>query len=198
MAPGVMSDSFEEAMYALSLESPISDPVQTGFGWHVILLSDVLAAEGLSYEEARATLIQEHHDEESEREYLAKADMLVDLIYEDPTTLDSAALDLGLDVQEVGPFSRAGGEGVAANPEVVKAAFSELVLLQGTASDPIDLARNHIVMIRVKEHLPAAVRALGEVREQIIDNILADWAMDGAKARADQILASLADEGCNP
>ncbi|NND45764.1 MAG: hypothetical protein HKN58_10605 [Xanthomonadales bacterium] len=195
LEPGVMSDSFEEAMYALTLDDPVSDPVQTGFGWHVILLHDIRPAEGMSYEEARSVLIEEHLAEEAEREFLDKADRLIDLIYEDPTTLDAAALDLGLEIQTAGPFSRAGGEGVAANPEVVSAAFSDLVLAQGSVSDPVDLGENHMVLVKVREHFPAATRPLDEVREQIIERIRADRALQAARERAEQILADVREDG---
>lgn len=195
LEPGVMSETFEEAMYALSLERPISDPVQTGFGWHVILLRDIQPAEGMDFEEARPILIAEHQEEETEREFLEKADRLIDLIYEDPTTLDAAALALGLEVQRAGPFSRAGGEGIAANPAVVNAAFSDLVLAQGSVSDPVDLDENHIVVVRVAEHLPAAVRPLIEVRDVIEERILAERARERAKSKAETILAAVEHEG---
>jgi peptidyl-prolyl cis-trans isomerase D len=189
--PGMMSDSFEEAMYALTLEAPVSEPVQTGFGWHVILLRDIQPAAGMNFEEAREILIAEHQAEESEREFLEKADRMVDLIYEDPTTLEAAALDLGLDVQTAGPFSRAGGEGIAADPGVVSAAFSDLVLAQGSVSDPIDLAENHMVLLRIREHLPAEVRPLAEVRDEIVSRIRAERALDAARERAEALLASV-------
>lgn len=197
LEPGVMSETFEEAMYALSLERPVSDPVQTGFGWHVILLRDIQPAEGMGFEEARPILIAEHQEEETEREFLEKADRLIDLIYEDPTTLDAAALALGLEVQRAGPFSRAGGAGIAANPAVVNAAFSDLVLVQGSASDPVDLAENHIVVVRVAEHLPAAVRPLDEVRDEIEARILAERARERAKSKAEAILAAVQQEGAD-
>jgi len=195
LEPGVMSESFEEAMYALTLENPISDPVQTGFGWHVIQLRDIQPATGMGFEEAREILVREHEEEEAEREFLEMADRLVDIVYEDPTTLEAAALDLGLEVQTTGPFSRAGGEGIAANPEVVKAAFSELVLLQGSVSDPIDLGENHMVMVRVREHLPAATRPLDEVRDQVARQLLDEQALAAARAQADQMLAELESGG---
>jgi len=197
MGPGVMSDSFEQVMYELSLENPVSDPVQTGFGWHVIQLREIQPSSGMSFEEAREVLIREHQDEESEREFIEQADLLVDMVYEDPTTLDAAALDLGLEVRQLGPFGRLGGEGIAANPDVVSAAFSELVLLQGSVSDPIDLGVNHIVMLRVHEHLPVAVKPLEEVREQIVEAIRTKLAMATAKEEAEDMLSAFNEGGAD-
>jgi len=190
--PGFMVQAFEDALYALSSSSSISDPVQTGFGWHVIQLRDIRPAAGMSFEEARETLLAEYTAETQERNFLEQADRLVDLIYEDPTTLENGATELGLELKVAGPFGRSGGvEGVAANPAVVKAAFSDLVLVQGTASDPIDLGENHMVIIRVREHTPEGSKTLDEVRESVIASIESDRATAEASRRADAILAQL-------
>ncbi len=178
---GVMVQAFENAMYELSMESSISEPVQTGFGWHVIQLRDIRESSGMSFEEARPTLVREYEEENAARAFLEQADRLVDLIYEDPTTLESAALVMELPVNVVGPFPRTGGEGIAANPEVVDAAFSDLVLLQGSVSDPINLDENRLVMIRLKEHLPVALKPVEEVRDEIITTLSDNLARDNAK-----------------
>jgi peptidyl-prolyl cis-trans isomerase D len=187
--PGFMVQAFEDGLYELTLESPVSQPVQSGFGWHVIYLRDIQPAEGMTFAEARPVLLAEYQEEEDERRFIEQADRLVDIIYEDPTTLDAAAAELDLVVQEAGPFSRAGGEGFEANSEVVKASFSDLVLLQGAASDPVDLGENHLVMILLKEHLPEALMALDEVRDQVVQSVRQQRAMEAAEARADEFLA---------
>lgn len=190
--PGVMVEAFENALYELTMESPISEPVQTGFGWHVIQLRDIRPAEGMTFEEARGTLEAEIVAERNERRFLEVADRLVDIVYEDPTTLEAAADELGLEIQIAGPFDRSGAEeGVAANPKFVETAFSDLVLLQGSASDPVDLGPNHIAVLRLREHLPEAPRPLEEVRDEVIAAIQRDDAMQGAESRASALLERL-------
>ncbi len=188
---GVMVEAFEVAMYELSLDAPISDPVQTGFGCHVIQLRDIRESTGMTFEEAKLTLVNEYQEEAAARVFLEQADELVDLIYEDPTTLESAALVMGLQVNETGPFSRGGGEDIAANPEVVEAAFSDLVLLQGSVSDPVNLDENRLVMIKLKEHLPTATKPIEEVRDDIVVTLRENLARDKANARAEELLAAL-------
>ena len=195
--PGLMSELFEEALYALTDDRPISDPVQTGFGWHVIKLEEIQPSSGMSFEEARSVLIQEHQEEEAEREYLDVADRLVDIIYEDPTTLDSAALELGLEVNTEGPFSRAGGAGISSNPAVVEAAFSELVMSQESVSDPVDLGENHMVVIRLNEHFPAALMPLEDVRETIVLELRRQRAEEAARASAEAFVLAVGQEGAD-
>lgn len=189
--PGFMVQAFEDGLYALTKEHPISDPVQTGFGWHVIYLRDLRAAEGMSFAEARDILLTEYRTEQQERQFLEQADRLVDLIYEDPTTLNAAAEVLGLEVHEAGPFGRAGGDGIAGNAAVVNAAFSDLVLQQGGVSDPVDLDENHIVMLRIKQHMPEDLLPLAEVRASVIAAVRREHAMQQAAQRADGILQQL-------
>jgi peptidyl-prolyl cis-trans isomerase D len=92
---------------------------------------------------------------------------------------------------EAGPFGRLGGEGIAANPEVVSAAFSDLVLAQGAVSDPIDLGENHILMIRLKEHLPEALMPLEDVRDRVVASIRQQRALDAASATAEELMTAL-------
>ncbi len=188
---GVMVKAFENAMYELSMEAPVSEPIQTGFGWHVIQLREIRESTGMSFEQARETLVREYEEDEAARAFLEQADRLVDLIYEDPTTLESAALVLGLTVNVAGPFPRTGGEGVAANPDVVEAAFSDMVLLQGSVSDPVNLDENRLVMIRLKEHLPVTLKLLDDVREEIIQSLNDNLALDNANAKAMELFAAL-------
>jgi len=192
--PGFMVQAFEDAAYELTLENPISEPIQTGFGWHVIQLRDIRPAEGMTFTEARDILLEEYRTEADERRFLEQADRMVDIIYEDPTTLSAAAEELGLEVMEAGPFGRLGGEGIAANPEVVTAAFSDLVLVQRSVSDPIDLGENHMVLIHLKEHLPQALMPLDEVRDRVVESVRRQQAMDAALAQAQDVLAAL-EEG---
>lgn len=191
--PGYEVKAFEDALYALTKEHPISDPVRTGFGWHVIDLRDIRPAEGMTFEEARDTLLKEYRSEAQERKFIEQSDRLVDLIYEDPTTLNSAAEVLGLKIKQAGPFGRAGGKGIAANPAVVNAAFSDLVLQQGAVSDPVNLGENHIVVIRVKQHIPEALKPLAEVRDSVIASVRHGRAMKQASTRADEILKQVQD-----
>jgi len=189
--PDVMVKAFENAMYELSMASPISEPVQTGFGWHVIKLLEIRESSGMSFDEARMLLIEEYEEEEAARAFLEQADRLVDLIYEDPTTLESAAMVMELPVNTAGPFSRTGGVGVAANAEVIEASFSDLVLLQGSVSDPVNLDENRLVMIRLSEHLPVALKPLDEVRNEIVATLSDNLARDKAEAQATELLAAL-------
>jgi len=163
---GVTDPAFESALFGLD-KGAISDPVKTEEGYHIIQLRDVRAEKVRSFDEVKADLAKQYVDSERERAYSEVSGKLTDAIYQDPTALAPAAKDLGLEVQKTPLFARTGGTGIAANPAVVKAAFSGAVLTEGNTSDPIELGPNHIVLIRVDQHEKAVPKSLDEVRDQI-------------------------------
>lgn len=190
--PGVMVQAFEDALYGLA-EGAVSDPVKTGFGFHIIQLREIKPSQGMTFAEAREQLQSEYANEQAESLYLEQANRLVDLVYEDPTTLGTVSEELGLEVKTEGPFSRTGGSGVAANTEVIKAAFSELVLQEDASSEPIELAVNHVVVIRVNKHLPSVQRELDEVKDEITAQLKRSEASSRARARAEEMIAAVVD-----
>jgi peptidyl-prolyl cis-trans isomerase D len=190
--PGYMVQAFEDGLYELTPENPISEPVQSRFGWHVIQLREIRPSEGMTFTEARDILLEEYQVELDERRFIEQADRMIDIIYEDPTTLDAAADELGLEVQQAGPFGRAGDVvGIAANRSVIDAAFSDLVLGQGSVSDPVDIGTNHMVLVLLKEHFPEAVKPLDEVRDQVIAAVRTHRAMEAAEQNAQAMLDRL-------
>ena len=188
--PGMMVSAFEDALYEIQAPG-VTDPVRTSFGFHIIQLREVREAEGMSFEEARPQLLTEYQEETADRLYLEQADRLVDMVYEDDSTLEPAAAELGLPILTTGPFGRSGGEGIAANQVIIDAAFTDLVLTEGAASDAIDIDNNHIVVLRVTEHLASAQQSLEEVRETIVAELTEDAAGEAIKAYAEGMLPEL-------
>ena len=95
-------------------------------------------------------------------------------------------------MQKTELFARSGGPGIAANPNVLKAAFSDTVLVQNNNSDPIEIAPNHIVVVRIAERKPATPKNLDEVQAiRCAARIVAERTAKKAKARADELFAEL-------
>lgn len=187
---GQMSGDFEEALFALE-KGEVSKPVKTGYGFHVIKLRDIQEPQGQTFEEAREQVAADYRESEAERLYLEQADRLVDLTYENPGSLDPAADALGLEIQTAGPFTRQGGEGIAADQAVVDAAFSDLVLKDRVNSDPVELGPNHIAVVRVTEHMESKLKPLNEVRGEIRETLLAQKTEAAAEERAEALVERL-------
>ncbi|TWI03454.1 peptidyl-prolyl cis-trans isomerase D [Luteimonas cucumeris] len=186
---GLMPKAFEDALFAMQ-PNQVSAPVKTEFGYHVIRMGEIKAGQQVAFEDVREQLAREHAEADRERQFNEMAGRLVDLVYKNPTALEPAARELNLPVQTLGPFSRgADATGIAANPAVQRAAFSETLVQDGTVSDPIEIAPNHSVLIRVTQHTPERTLPLAEVREKVIAGIRADRSRKASEAAADAVLA---------
>jgi len=188
---GVMAKPFEDALFAMQ-SGEIRGPVQTDFGYHVLQLREIKAGEGKSFEEARGQLAQEQGEAAGERAFNDLAGRMVNEVLKNPTALGPAARSEGLQVQKLGPFSRATASGIAANPAVLRAAFSDALVQDGTVSDPIEIGPRHSVLIRVLEHTPEAAQPLAQVRDAVIAAIRSDRTDKAANAAADALLARVA------
>ncbi len=187
---GVMVKPFEDALFAMK-PGEIVGPVKSEFGYHVIQLREVKGGKGKSFEQVRDQLASEQLQADNEKALSALSGKLVDEVYKNPTELASAAKDVGLPVQTLGPFTRASASGIAAQPAVLRAAFSDALVQDGTVSDPINLGPNHSVMIRVTQHQPEQILPLAKVHEQVIAAVHADRTAKAAAAKADALLVRL-------
>ena len=188
---GSMVKPFEDALFAMQ-DGQISDPVRTDFGYHVLQLREIRPGHGKSFEEVRDELAREQAEADGERAYNDLAGRLVNEVLKNPTALGPAAKAVGLPVQRIGPFSRATASGIAANPAVLRAAFSDALVQDGTASDPIEIGPKHSVVIRVLQHTPEQAQPLAQVRDAVIAAIRTDRNAKAAEAAADAILARIA------
>jgi peptidyl-prolyl cis-trans isomerase D len=187
---GVTDPAFEAALFAMK-KGDVSDPVKSEDGYHIIWLRDVHAQAVRSFDEVKSELAKKYVDEQREHAYSDISGKLTDAIYQDPTSLAPAAKALGLTVQQTALFPRSGGSGIAANPAVVKAAFSNNILAEGNSSDPIELGPDHIVVVRVNQHVKPEPKPLDAVREQIRTLLTGQQIAKAAKERADTLLARL-------
>ena len=187
---GVMVKPFEDALFAMKAGDVVG-PVKTEFGYHVLKLREIKGGEGRPFEQVRDQLAAEQLQADTERAFNELSGRLVDLVYKNPTALEPAAKEVGLPVQTIAAFSRASASGIAANPAVLKAAFSDALVEDGTVSDPIELAPNHSVMIRVTAHTPEQAIPLDKAREQVIAAVRHNRAEEALKKAADALLAKL-------
>jgi len=189
---GAMVKPFEDAVFAAK-PGEIVGPVKTEFGYHVIQVREVRGGQGKPFEEVRDQLLAEQIKADADAGYNELAGRLVDAINKNPSDLAAAAQAVKLPVQTVGPFSRANATGIASNPAVLRAAFSDVLVQDGTASDLIELdgGVGHGVVIRVANHTAEQVQPLEKVREAVIAAVRADRVKQLENKAADALLAKL-------
>jgi len=187
MTKGGMPGPFEDAAFAMA-PGEVRGPVKSDFGWHIIKIGKVLAGSQRPFEEVRAQLEAELQESGRERAYNELSGKLVDQVYKSPSSLGPAAKATGLEVKTTVAFSRAGGPGLAANQKVLAAAFSDTLIQDATASDPIELGPSHSVMIRVIEHTPERPRPLSEVSASVVAAIRSDRQRKTAETAANALV----------
>ncbi len=188
---GSMVKPFEDAAFTMQ-PGEIRGPVKTDFGYHVLKLEQVQPGHGKTFEEVRDELAREQATTDADRAYNELAGRLINETLKNPTSLEGAAKAVNLPLQKAGPFSRATAGGVLANPAVLRNAFSENLIQDGTASDAIEIAPNHSVVIRVTGHTPVQPQPLAQVRDAVIAAIRADRREKAAVAAADAMVARIA------
>lgn len=182
--------AFEDAAFNMKI-GDISELVKSQFGYHIIKLtaikdderqaSHILIATSsgddimrtLSFEEVRQRVEQDYRSRQAEDLFIERVEILTNLAYEVPDTLDDAANALSLSIKTSPLFTRNGGAGISNNPGIIQSAFHERMLTESVNSDLIELTQNHVVVLRVKEHIPPRQKSLDEVK-QLLKNELRD------------------------
>jgi peptidyl-prolyl cis-trans isomerase D len=192
---GVTNKAFEDALFSMK-KGQISKPVLSPEGYHIIDLRGIRSGKVKPFSEVRDQLAKQMEEGDRERKYSELANKLTNKTYADPGSLEPAAKELGLKVGHSGLFTRKGADkGVASNPKVVKAAFSDEVLAQGNNSNAIELGTNHIVVIHVNKHETSKLEPLDQVSGKIRAAILDARVAKAAKEQASQLLAKVRKQG---
>ena len=189
---GVMVGAFEDALFAMQA-GEIAGPVETDFGFHVLKLDEIQGGQGKPFEEVREQLAAEQLRNDAEAGFSAITGKLIDEINRNPTALAPAAAAAEVELKTEGPYSREQAVGILAHPQLLRLAFSEVLIADGTVSEPVEIAPGHTVMLRVSAHQPEAAQPLEQVREQVAAAVAADVADKAMQAKADALLAELAD-----
>ncbi len=190
---GQMLEKFEQALFALTT-GEVSGPVETEFGWHLIKLEEVKQARTRPFEDAevQAELLAAYRQRDAERRYEELSEKIGETAFESPTSLEPTAQASGLQVQVSDWFNRTEGTGIAAQPPVREAAFSDDVLQSGENSRPIVVGENHIIVLRKQEHEPARQRPLEEVAAAIREQLKLEGARAKAASEAAEALGTMA------
>lgn len=187
--PGVYDPEFEASLYALK-QDEISAPVRSQFGWHLIKLLGVQSAEIPTLASLKEKLVRELKSQKVEQAFVEASKALEDSAFES-ADLQQPAQELGLEVKTTELFGRQGGDGVAANRQVLLAAFSDEVLVDGANSAVIELDPETVVVIRVKEHKKSEVFPLEQVSDRIRAQLVQQRAAASAKLKGEELLAQL-------
>jgi len=192
---GVMVPPFEEAVFAMTEEGELRGPVKTRFGYHIIRLSRLAPEQRQELDEVREEIAETLALQLADELFAGQADILRNVVYEQPDSLAPAAEELGLEVAESEWFDESDGEGIAAYAKVREAAFGDEVLQQELNSEAIELDLNTLVALRKLDHAPRQLRDEESAREEIRERLTRNRARQLARERGLAALETLRAAG---
>ncbi|MCW8888081.1 MAG: SurA N-terminal domain-containing protein [Gammaproteobacteria bacterium] len=187
---GLMDKAFEDAAYQLQI-GEVSPVIKSEFGYHIIKLEEIRGGVTKSFAEVKDQILAEIQQEHAEKGFYDQAELLANYTYEQPDTLQVAAEQLNLSIQQTPLFGRNGGTGIAKNQKFYQAAFSEDVLQRGNNSEVIELSKTHFVVLRLDEHQPEATQPLDSVKGVIEKQLLKDKAEESAQLYAKSLIDNI-------
>jgi len=189
MTNDATDDVFTMAAFGLE-NGATSDVVRTESGLHIIKVTDLEAGTTKALAEVRDDIKQELLTEAAKELFYDLQQQLADTAFSVPENLTEAATVVESSVKSTPVFTRSTVPASVNFPNVIEAAFSEVVLGENVNSDVIEISSEHHIVVRKKSHTPSEIKAIADVTAQITATLKQQKSAELAKEKAQQFLAS--------
>ncbi len=189
----VMDPAFEEAAFALSSVGDRTGLVKTDFGYHIIQLDALKASQSKPLSEVRAEIVAELSDQIAVDEFYSLQNELEKVAFEFPDSLDDAAQAVNLEIQTTDFVSALDAPELLKTPAVMQVLLSPEVKEDGLNSEVVEVAPEHVIVVRVDDVREQTVLPLTEVREQVEVQLAAAKGEQQALELGTQLVVELKD-----
>lgn len=167
-AHGAMTKPFEDVVFAMK-KGDISDVVETEFGYHIILLTDIKAPKQRSFEEMRKEIEADVRKQQTQRKYAEYAEAFSNAVYEQSDTFKPIADRLKLEVHVAQKVTRKPDESVTGplvNAKFLSSLFSADSIEKKRNTQAVETDANTMVSGRLIQYTPAHTLELSEVKDK--------------------------------
>ena len=184
---GAMVKPFEDAVFAMK-KGEISDVVESDFGYHIILLTDIKTPRQPSFEELRPSLEAELKQQQAQRKFAEVAEAFTNSVYEQPDSLKPVADSLKLKIQTAEGVTRVpspGASGPLANPKFLEALFANDSVEGKRNTSAIEVGPSQLVAGRISTYSPTRTLPLQEVSDRARLLLIAEKSAELARKDAE-------------
>lgn len=182
----VMDPAFEEAAFALVNVGDVTGLVKSDFGYHIIKLDEVKPPVVQPYEEVAASIKSELRDQQAVDQFYELQTELEKVAFESPDSLDDAAKAINAKIQTTDFISQVDAPELLNSPAIIQAILSPEVKEDGLNSEVIEVAPEHVIVVRVEDSRDETLLPLADVREDVVASL--------SKVKGEQTAIELADK----
>ncbi len=185
---GVMVPEFESKVFSMKV-GEVSVPVKTDFGYHIIKLTEIKASAVKPFEEVRDELTKLYTERAAQKLVYKLTDNFSNLAYEASLEEVAAQMDLKLKTSVFFPQNSKNYDA-----KFIAAAYSDAVLNKGENSEPIELGKDKLVVLRINNKIAQRQKDFKEVKAEITQHLTGLLAKKFINDIANKIAIAL-DEG---
>lgn len=189
---GMMVPEFDNAVFS-GKKGDLVAPVKTQFGYHIIKIVDVKAAQAKPLKEVRGEIEALYQQQAAIRAFAEDAENFSNMVYEQSESLQPVAERFGLKIQTVKNVTR-DFEDQLINPNVIEALYGFDVLEDKRNSNAIEVASNTLLSARVTAHHKQTVKTFDEVKGDIVATLKNQKATEAARAQGSADIEKLLDK----
>lgn len=186
---GMMVPEFETAVFT-GKKGDLVAPVKTNFGYHIIRIDDVQAAQVKPLASVRGEIEALYAQQASMQAFAAEAENFSNMVYEQSDSLEPVASKFNLKPQTVKNVTR-DFKDQTINGNVVEALYSFDVLSDKRNTNSIEIAHNTLLSARVTAHHPETTQTFEAVKDQIVARLTNDKAAKAAEEAGQKTVAQL-------
>lgn len=188
---GDLGESIDTAVFELKNVGDFSGVVHSEFGYHIIQLNDIKPAQAKPFADVAEAIKRDVVNQKAADKFDALSQQLEKVAFDAPNELNSAAQAIEQQVHKTDFVSQQELPEILNHKAVLEAIQSPDVQEDGMNSEVIEIAPQHLIVVRVDDLRPETVLPLNEVKEQVVAQLSQEKGAEQASELAKQIITEL-------